>query len=73
MKMVESLSQGIVESHREKMKNRLKRTFVGASDAASSKVKGRTCESCSVWFIVTLLMRIIITVSCHIASDLITF
>jgi len=41
---IAELAKGVVEEFREKKKNTLKRTFVAASDAASSKVKGRKCE-----------------------------
>jgi hypothetical protein len=42
MQLVADLSQGIVDSYREKQKGRLQRTFVQASDAAGAKAKGRT-------------------------------
>lgn len=38
---VAKLAEGVVEDFREKKKHTLKRTFVAASDAATSKVKGR--------------------------------
>lgn len=46
MRMIAELSKDVVKDYREKQKNRLQRTFVGASDAASSKAKGtgRNCE-----------------------------
>lgn len=46
MKMIAELSKDVVKDYREKQKDRLQRTFVGASDAASSKAKGtaRNCE-----------------------------
>lgn len=45
MRLVAQLSEGVADDHREKMKTKLQRTFVQASDAASSKVKGRAnCE-----------------------------
>lgn len=44
MARVAELAKGVVEDFREKKKNTLKRTFVTASDAANSKVKGRKCE-----------------------------
>lgn len=45
MRTVAQLSLGVADEHREKMKTKLQRTFVQASDAASTKVKGRAnCE-----------------------------
>lgn len=45
MRLVAQLSNGVADEHREKMKTKLQRTFVQASDAASTKVKGRSnCE-----------------------------
>ncbi|KAL7306319.1 hypothetical protein TKK_0001746 [Trichogramma kaykai] len=41
MRTVAELSKDVVQDYREKQKTRLQRTFVGASDAASSKAKGR--------------------------------
>ena len=41
MRQVAELSRGIVEELRERQKSRLQRTFVGAADAASAKVKGK--------------------------------
>ncbi|XP_034253276.1 NF-kappa-B-repressing factor isoform X2 [Thrips palmi] len=41
MRLVAQLSQGIADEHREKTKTKLQRTFVQASDAASTKAKGR--------------------------------
>ncbi|KAK6631788.1 hypothetical protein RUM43_013852 [Polyplax serrata] len=40
MVRVAELAKGVVENFREQRKNSLKRTFVAASDAASSKIKG---------------------------------
>ncbi|XP_075227981.1 uncharacterized protein LOC142328238 isoform X3 [Lycorma delicatula] len=40
MKLVEELSKDVAAEHREQMKSKLQRTFVGASDAAGSKIKG---------------------------------
>lgn len=40
MDMVKELSQEVAAEYREKQKKKLKRTFVEASEAASSKVKG---------------------------------
>lgn len=47
MDLVAELSKDIVTEYREKQKTKLQRTFVKASEAASSKVKGITknCES----------------------------
>lgn len=39
MVQIAELSKGIVEDYRDRQKNKLKRTFVGAADAASAKVK----------------------------------
>lgn len=46
MQLVAELAQDIVSEYREKQKTKLQRTFVKASDAASSKVKGisKNCE-----------------------------
>lgn len=38
---VAELAKGVVEEFREKRKDKLKRTFVTASDAASSKISGK--------------------------------
>lgn len=46
MKTVMELSKNIIEGFREKQKARLQRTFVEASDAASSKVKGQYVLYC---------------------------
>lgn len=40
MQLIAELAEDIVGEYREKQKSKLKRTFVKASDAASSKVKG---------------------------------
>ncbi|KAK3931729.1 NF-kappa-B-repressing factor [Frankliniella fusca] len=42
MRLVAQLSDGVADEHREKMKSKLQRTFVQASDAASTKVKGHS-------------------------------
>lgn len=46
MQLIAELAQDIVGDYRERQKNKLQRTFVKASDAASSKVKGisKNCE-----------------------------
>lgn len=46
MDLVKELSQDIAAKYREKQKKKLQRTFVEASEAASSKVKGikKNCE-----------------------------
>lgn len=44
MKLVEELSKEVAAEHREQQKTKLQRTFVGASDAAGAKVKGKKCE-----------------------------
>lgn len=44
MLRVAELAKGVVDEFRNKKKNSLKRTFVAASDAASSKVKGTKCK-----------------------------
>lgn len=46
MDLVAELSEEIAAEYREKQKTKLQRTFVKASDAASSKVKGikKNCE-----------------------------
>lgn len=49
MKIVAELSEDIAEEFRSKRKSKLQRTFVQASDAASSKVKGRS-QSCELPF-----------------------
>lgn len=41
MERVAHLSQDVAQNFRESRESKLKRTFVGASDAASSKAKGR--------------------------------
>lgn len=40
MDLVTDLSEEVAAEYREKKKKKLKRTFVQASEAASSKVKG---------------------------------
>lgn len=40
MQVIAELAKDIVEDYRERQKNKIQRTFVKASDAASSKVKG---------------------------------
>lgn len=40
MQLVADLSKGVADEFREKQKGKLKRTFVQASDAAGSKIKG---------------------------------
>lgn len=42
MTLIAQLSEGIVESYRDKQKNRLSRTFVSATDAANTKVKRKS-------------------------------
>lgn len=46
MQLIAELAKDIVGDYREKQKTKLQRTFVKASDAASSKVKGisKNCE-----------------------------
>lgn len=46
MDLVTELSCDVAAEYREKQKTKLQRTFVKASDAASSKVKGiiKNCE-----------------------------
>lgn len=39
MRLVEELSKGVADEHREKQKGKLKRSFVQASDAAGDKIK----------------------------------
>jgi len=53
MDIVKKLSEDIAAEYREKQKKKLQRTFVGASEAASSKVKGikRNCELWLAYFI----------------------
>lgn len=60
MKILAELSKDVVQDYREKQKGRLRRTFVGASDAASSKAKGtaRNCEFLES--IIKSLIRIIL-------------
>ncbi|KZC14465.1 NF-kappa-B-repressing factor [Dufourea novaeangliae] len=45
MQLIADLGRDIVGQYREKQKNKLQRTFVKASDAASSKVKGHTAPT----------------------------
>lgn len=46
MDLIAELSQDVAADYRERQKTKLQRTFVKASDAASSKAKGtaRNCE-----------------------------
>jgi len=46
MDLIKELSEDVAAEYREKQKTKLKRTFVEASEAASSKVKGikKNCE-----------------------------
>lgn len=46
MDLISELSHDVAEEYREKQKTKLQRTFVKASDAASSKAKGtlKNCE-----------------------------
>lgn len=41
MRTVAELAVDIIGEFRERQKNRLQRTFVGAADAASAKVQGK--------------------------------
>ncbi|CAK9815072.1 NF-kappa-B-repressing factor [Anthophora plagiata] len=45
MQLIAELAHDIAEDYREKQKSKIQRTFVKASDAASSKVKGTTASS----------------------------
>ncbi|CAK9828593.1 NF-kappa-B-repressing factor [Anthophora retusa] len=45
MQLIAELAHDIAEDYREKQKSKIQRTFVKASDAASSKVKGATASS----------------------------
>lgn len=47
MDLIADLSHDVAGEYREKQKSKLQRTFVKASDAASSKAKGtlKNCES----------------------------
>jgi len=45
MRTVAELSLGFINEFRERGKTRLQRTFVGGSDAAQAKVKGRKSSS----------------------------
>lgn len=46
MERVALLSKDVAAKFRAKRSSRLKRTFVGASDAASAKAKGRKSKNC---------------------------
>ncbi|XP_011640970.1 uncharacterized protein LOC105429584 [Pogonomyrmex barbatus] len=48
MDLVKELSQDVAAEYREKQKKKLQRTFVEASEAASSKVKGCTAKTSTV-------------------------
>ncbi|KYN02266.1 NF-kappa-B-repressing factor [Cyphomyrmex costatus] len=48
MNLVKELSQDVAAEYREKQKKKLQRTFVAASEAASSKVKGCTAKTSTV-------------------------
>lgn len=50
MQLITELAHDIVGEYRKKQKKKLQRTFVKASDAASSKVKGifKNCEFCGL-------------------------
>ena len=48
MDLVKELSEEVAADYREKQKKKLQRTFVQASDAASSKVKGIK-KNCELW------------------------
>ncbi|XP_012532235.1 NF-kappa-B-repressing factor [Monomorium pharaonis] len=48
MDLVKELSEEVAADYREKQKKKLQRTFVQASDAASSKVKGCTAKTSTV-------------------------
>ncbi|XP_016908981.2 NF-kappa-B-repressing factor [Apis cerana] len=48
MQLVAELAQDIVSEYREKQKTKLQRTFVKASDAASSKVKGNIAPTSNI-------------------------
>ena len=45
MKQVSILGKGIGNKYKHNQKNRLKRTFVKASDAAKSKIQGNFSET----------------------------
>lgn len=53
MDLVKELSEDIAGEYREKQKKKLQRTFVEASEAASSKVKGikKNCELWQTWIL----------------------
>lgn len=53
MERVALLSKEIAAKFRELRSGRLKRTFVGASDAASAKAKGRKRKNCQYLTILT--------------------
>jgi hypothetical protein len=57
MKIIANLSVKITQDYREKQKNRIKRTFVKASEAASIKAKG-TAVNCE--FFLELFKKIFI-------------
>ena len=42
MQMIAELSEEIIGDYRDKQKNRLRRTFIGASQAATNRSKGRS-------------------------------
>lgn len=51
MERVALLSKEVASKFRESRSSRLKRTFVGASDAASAKAKGRKSKNCQYFSI----------------------
>ena len=53
MDTIEEMSFGIVQPYRESMKNRLQRTFVSGSDAASGKVNRSKPGQAGKWIIPT--------------------
>lgn len=57
MDLVAELSQDVAKDYRERQKSKLQRTFVKASDAASSKIKG-TSKNCELSPTVLLCLTI---------------
>lgn len=68
MDLVAELSQDVAAEYREKQKTKLQRTFVKASEAASSKAKG--IKNCELYFVFSYFCFFL---ECHIFHYFYTF
>ncbi len=70
MDLVEDLSFGVVQEHREKQKNILQRTFVSGSEAAGAKVNRRGIYISTVDYLTNDKFNIIIVTCATYISNL---